>query len=169
MMTGIKAFVKEGINVAAIMGMGDTIAQLFIEKKSLDDWDAARTLRFSALGLVFVGPVLRQWYLFLEKRVPKTHTPMRRGVTKMLLDQGLFAPPFTLVMSFLVPMVNGEPVDKIRKRISESYLTIMARNYMLWPAAQIINFSFVPLGYQVVFAQCVALIWNCYLSMMLNK
>ncbi|XP_052857438.1 mpv17-like protein [Drosophila gunungcola] len=168
-MPSIRAYLKEGINVAAIMGLGDTIAQLAIEKKSLDEWDAGRTFRFSALGLVVVGPVLRRWYLFLESRVPKNQTPLRRGVTKMLLDQGLFAPPFTLFMSFLVPLVNGEPVDKIRQRIVDSYPTIMARNYMLWPAAQMINFSFVPLGYQVIYAQCIALIWNCYLSMMLNN
>ncbi|XP_017048061.1 mpv17-like protein [Drosophila ficusphila] len=167
-MSALKAFLKEGFNVAAIMGLGDTVAQLFIEKKSLDDWDAGRTLRFSALGLVFVGPVLRRWYHFLESRVPKNQTPMRRGLTKMLVDQLLFSPPFTLTMSFLVPMVNGEHIDRIRKRIFDSYPTIMARNYMLWPAAQVINFTFVPLRYQVVYAQCIALIWNCYLSLVLN-
>jgi len=77
-MSAVKAFLKDGMVVAAIMGLGDTIAQLVIEKKPLNDWDTGRTLRFGALGLVFVGPVLRQWYLFLESRVPKTYTPMRQ-------------------------------------------------------------------------------------------
>jgi len=169
MMTGLKVFLKEGFKVAAVMGLGDTIAQLAIEKKPLDDWDAARTLRFGALGMVFVGPVLRRWYLFLESRVPKTYTPMRRGAIKMLADQALFVPPFALAMSFLVPLVNGEPVVRIRQRILDSYPTILVRNYMLWPAAQMINFSFVPLGYQVIYVQCIALIWNCYLSLVLNS
>lgn len=40
---------------------------------------------------------------------------------------------------------------------------------MLWPMAQFINFTFVPLQYQVIYVQCIALLWNSYLSMMLNK
>ncbi|XP_016950414.1 mpv17-like protein [Drosophila biarmipes] len=168
-MSGLKAFLKDGMVVAGIMGLGDTIAQLVIEKKPLNDWDTGRTLRFGALGLVFVGPMLRQWYLFLEARVPKSYTPMRRGVTKMVIDQVCFAPPFSLATSFLVLLVNGEPTDQIRKRLQETYPTIMARNYMLWPAAQMINFSFVPLRYQVFYAQTIALVWNCYLSLILNR
>ncbi|KAH8368342.1 hypothetical protein KR084_010231 [Drosophila pseudotakahashii] len=168
-MKRLKVFLKEGLNVAAVMGLGDVIAQFGIEKKSLDDWDAGRTLRFGALGMLFVGPVLRRWYTYLESRVPKTYTPIRRGAIKMLVDQGLFVPPFALAMSFLVPLVNGEPIDKIRQRLIDSYPTILVRNYMLWPAAQMINFSFVPLGYQVIYVQFVALIWNSYLSMVLNS
>ncbi|XP_017085769.1 mpv17-like protein [Drosophila eugracilis] len=168
-MSALKAYLKEIVNVAAVMGLGDMVAQFGIEKKPLNEWDTGRTLRFGALGLVFVGPVLRQWYIFLESRVPKTLNPMRRCVTKMLADQCIIAPPFTLAMSFLVPLVNGEPADQIRKRIFEYYPSLLARNYMLWPAAQLINFRFVPLSHQVLYVQCVALIWNSYLSLVLNK
>lgn len=168
-MKRLKAYLKDGINVAAVMCLGDTISQFFFDKKSLDEWDAGRTLRFGIVGLVFVGPTLRRWYHFLESRVPKTYSPMRRGVTKMLVDQTLFAPPFTMAMSFLVPLSNGEPIDRIRQRILDSYLSILVRNYMLWPAAQMLNFRFVPLGYQVLYAQFIALVWNCYLSMILNS
>ncbi|KAH8304292.1 hypothetical protein KR059_005652, partial [Drosophila kikkawai] len=165
----LRAYLREGLNVAAIMGLGDTGAQLFIENKDLDDWDAGRTLRFSALGFVFVAPVVRRWYLFLEKKVPKELPAMQRGVRKMLTDQVLFAPPFTLAMSCLVPLVNGESMEQVKSRIRDSYFTILGRNYMLWPMAQVINFSFVPLSYQVLYVQVIALIWNSYVSMMLNK
>ncbi|XP_039496506.1 mpv17-like protein [Drosophila santomea] len=168
-MMRLKAYLKEGLNVAAVMGMGDAIAQLLFDKKPFDELDAGRTLRFGILGLVFVGPALRRWYLLLESRVPETYSPMRRGVTKMLVDQTLFAPPFTMAMSFLVPLANGEPIDRIRQRILDSYPSILVRNYMLWPAAQMINFRFVPLPYQVLYAQFIALVWNCYLSLVLNS
>ncbi|KAH8420010.1 hypothetical protein KR009_004795, partial [Drosophila setifemur] len=165
----LRAYLSEGLQVAAIMGVGDSIAQLLIEKKELNDWDVGRTARFTALGLVVVGPVLRTWYMALERRVPKDYTTRRRGITKMLLDQGVFAPPFTLVMSYLVPKINGEPEEQIRKRIHEDYFHLLSRSYMLWPAAQFINFTYVPLSYQVLYVQCIAVIWNCYLSVMLNK
>ncbi|KAH8339703.1 hypothetical protein KR074_009539, partial [Drosophila pseudoananassae] len=165
----LRAYLAESINVAAIMGIGDGIAQLLVEKKPLSEWDVGRTARFSALGFVVVGPVLRTWFMFMESRVSKKHSPMRRGITKMLMDQCLFAPPFTLAMSYMVPKINGEEEQQIRDRIRDTYFTILSRNYMLWPMAQFVNFSFVPLQYQVMYVQCIALIWNSYLSMMLNK
>ncbi|KAH8289178.1 hypothetical protein KR054_001348, partial [Drosophila jambulina] len=165
----LRAYLREGLNVAAIMGLGDTVAQLFIENRRLNDWDAGRSLRFSALGMVFVSPVIRRWYLFLESKVPKELPAMQRGIRKMLTDQLLFAPPFTLTMICLVPLINGESPEQIRSRIQQSYFTILGRNYMLWPLAQVINFSYIPLAYQVLYVQVIAVIWNSYLSMVLNK
>ncbi|KAH8235507.1 hypothetical protein KR032_001718, partial [Drosophila birchii] len=165
----LRAYLREGLNVAAIMGLGDTVAQLFIENRRLNDWDAGRTLRFTALGFVFVAPVVRRWYLFLDSRVPKELPAMQRGIRKMLTDQVLFAPAFTLAMSCLVPLINGESTEQVKSRIQGSYFTILGRNYMLWPLAQVINFSYVPLSYQVLYVQVIALFWNSYVSMMLNK
>lgn len=108
----LRAYVAESINVAAIMGVGDGIAQFLIEKRSLSDWDVGRTARFSALGFVVVGPVLRTWYMFMEGRVSQKYTPMRRGLTKMVIDQVLFAPVFTLAMTYTVPKINGEEEEK---------------------------------------------------------
>ncbi|EDW36637.1 GL16018 [Drosophila persimilis] len=165
----LRGYIREGLNVAAIMGAGDSIAQLFIEKKSLEQWDTGRTARFSALGLLFVGPILRKWYLTLETLVSKDQPSLTRGIKKMVIDQTVFAPTFTLAMSFMVPFVNGEDTEKIKTRIRNSYFSIMLKNYMLWPAAQFVNFTFVPLPYQVMYAQFIAIIWNCYISLILNK
>ena len=91
------------------------------------------------------------------------------GVLKMALDQGIFAPTFTVAITGVVSTVNGETVEQIKQRLHNDYLDMMLKNYQLWPAAQIINFTVIPLQYQVIFAQFVACIWNCYISMMLNK
>ncbi|XP_068154448.1 mpv17-like protein [Drosophila tropicalis] len=165
----LRAYVKESVNVAIIMGAGDMIGQFLIEKRSLKNWDAARTARFSALGMVVIGPALKKWYGTLDGFVSKDQSHLKRGVKKMLMDQLLFAPPFSLAITFLVPFINGEKTDKIVERIKSDYFDILQKNYMLWPAAQVINFSFVPTQYQVIYAQLVAILWNCYLSVMLNK
>ncbi|XP_030378253.1 mpv17-like protein [Scaptodrosophila lebanonensis] len=168
-MNALRGYIREGINVACIMGAGDMLAQMGIQKKSISEWDAGRTIRFSALGLLLVGPVMRKWYGTLETLVKKDQPPIMRGIKKMLWDQVCFAPPFTLALSFLVPFVNGENTDVIIERIKDKYFFILSRNYMLWPPSQIINFTFVPLNYQVIFVQCIALLWNCYLALILNK
>ncbi|EDV92010.1 mpv17-like protein [Drosophila grimshawi] len=165
----LRGYLREGLNAALIMGAGDAIAQLVIEKKPFQDWDIARTARFTTLGLVFVGPALRKWYGTLDTFVSKQQSATRRGLKKMIIDQSCFAPPFTLVLSYVVPCINGEQHGRIVDRIKENYLSIMQRNYMLWPMAQTINFSLMPIQYQVIFAQIVAVFWNCYLSTKLNE
>lgn len=45
----------------------------------------------------------------------------------------------------------------------------MITNYKIWPLAQVINFTFVPIQHRVGFVQLVAIFWNAYLSWMANK
>lgn len=155
--------------MAALMSIGDVIAQLLIEKKKINDWDVGRTLRFGGVGLVVVGPALRKWYSTLDRLVSKDQSAVKRGFKKMLLDQVVFAPPFTLFLSYLVPFVNGEKHNQIVQNIRETYFSVLKHGLMLWPLAQTINFIVVPAQYQIIYVQLVALIWNAYLSGVLNK
>ncbi|KAH8299917.1 hypothetical protein KR044_007392, partial [Drosophila immigrans] len=160
---------REGLNAAIIMGAGDVIAQLAIQKKSFKDYNIGRTARFATIGFCVVGPTLRKWFTTLDGLVAKEQPPLQRAVKKMLIDQAGFAPIFTLCLSYLVPFVNGEAHKDIIQRIRENNFMVMARSYMLWPMAQIINFTIIPLNFQVLYVQLIALIWNCYLSLVLNE
>lgn len=60
-------------------------------------------------------------------------------------------------------------MDVIKKNIETNYLDILTVNYTIWPFAQAINFSVVPLRFQVLFAQTIALFWNTYLSWKTQK
>ncbi|KAL7744512.1 hypothetical protein ACLKA6_017036 [Drosophila palustris] len=151
------------------MGAGDVIAQLAVEKKSYKDYNMERTAKFSAIGFCFVGPALRRWYIKLDTLVVKEQPAFHRGIKKMVIDQTCVAPPFTLILSYLVPFVNGKKHEEIVQSIRDGYVDLMKRSYTLWPLAQVVNFSLLPIQYQVLFVQLIALIWNCYLSMVLNK
>lgn len=42
-------------------------------------------------------------------------------------------------------------------------------NWKLWPAANLLNFSLVPLKLRVLFANVVSVAWNMYMSQSANR
>jgi len=150
----------------ALMGVGDLISQKFVEKKK--QIDLKRTFRFALVGFVIVGPVLRTWYGFLERRIVLS-APALTAVAKVGVDQLIFAPFFLFNFMCLMGFLNGQTRGQIQSDVRRHYVDIMIRNYQLWPAAQLINFGLVPLQYRVLFAQSVAVVWNTYLSYKTNR
>lgn len=49
-----RPFLLQAVQAGVLMGVGDFIAQTYIEKKPLQDVNYGRTLRFTALGFAFV-------------------------------------------------------------------------------------------------------------------
>lgn len=154
------------ITTATVMLSGDLIAQKVLERRT--SIDVPRAARFFIMGIGFVGPVLRVWYLTLE-RVVGVGSGRAVVIKKVLLDQGVFTPVF--IPSFLVTLgaLQRRSWEDIKRTVRTDYLPILKANYMLWPAAQLINFRFVPLSYRVPFASCVALVWNTYLAWKANR
>ncbi|XP_075856740.1 mitochondrial inner membrane protein Mpv17 isoform X2 [Microcebus murinus] len=132
------------LTAGSLMGVGDIISQQLVEKRGLREHQTGRTLTMVSLGCGFVGPVVGGWYKVLDRFIPGTTKV--DALKKMLLDQGGFAPCF--LGCFL-------PLD---------YRDALITNYYLWPAVQLANFYLVPLHYRLAVVQCVAVIWNSYLS-----
>jgi len=151
-----------------LMCAGDLISQTFVEKKDARSIDLYRTLRFGLVGFIVVGPVLRTWYGFLERRIVMK-TPAMTALAKMATDQLVFAPIFLFNFMGLMGFLNGLNSRQIESDIRANYGDVMYRNYQLWPAAQMINFGLVPLQHRVLFAQIVAVFWNTYLSYKTNR
>uniref|UniRef100_A0A452QRY9 Mitochondrial inner membrane protein Mpv17 n=1 Tax=Ursus americanus TaxID=9643 RepID=A0A452QRY9_URSAM len=106
-----------------------------------------------------LGPVVGGWYRVLDRLLPRT--TKADALKKMLLDQGCFAPCFLGCFLPLVGALNGLSAQdnwaKLR-RVSR------AGGRWLWPAVQLANFYLVPLHYRLAVVQCVAVLWNSYLS-----
>lgn len=93
----------------------------------------------------------------------------------MALDQLAFAP--ILLYGFFIfhsglqgskQILYSDPAkgyEVARAKIMETLLT----NWKIWPAATLINFWFMPLKYQVLFANFVGFFWNIILSYITYK
>lgn len=146
---------------------GDTIAQTVVERRKLSEFDPSRTAKFFMLGSCVVAPVIRTWYIALEKIVK--FQGARGALTKMCLDQGLFAPCFIVIFTTSAYTLNGGKLEHLRSHLESMYLDVLFSNWKLWPAAQIINFYFVPLQHRLLMMNLVAVVWNTYLAWKTNQ
>lgn len=153
------------LTTGTLMLTGDVIAQKAIEKcKSVD---VTRAGRFFVIGVGLVGPVIRKWYMVLERIVGPGGTSV--AVKKVLFDQLLFSPAFIPCFLVCLGFLQQRQWADIQQTVRRDYVPILVTSYMIWPAAQIINFRFVPLQYRVPFASAVALVWNTYLAWKANR
>ena len=84
---------------------------------------------------------------------------------RLALDQGLFAPAFTPTFMFAVRVLeNPQEAPRALASVRDDWWPAVTANWKLWIPAQLVNFAVVPLHWQVLFANGVALVWNTYLS-----
>jgi len=145
---------------------GDVIAQQLIDRKGWDhDWE--RSGKMAAIGVMFVAPMWRTWFLSLDKIVPGAK-PID-VFKKLLLDQLLFHPFFNANYIAVVHAVNGHSFKQIVDHVKISFWRIQLSGYSFWPLVQFVNFFAVPLCYRVPFMNSFGIIWNSYLSWSVNK
>nr|CAI5863048.1 unnamed protein product [Callosobruchus analis] len=106
------------------------------------------------------------WYKCLDRfgKYIKDKSSTSVALKKVFLDQAVFAPCSLAVVMTILNFLEGGNFKSAKEEIKEKYVDILATNYKIWPAVQMVNFYFLPLKYQVLLAQSVGLLWNSYLS-----
>ncbi|KAJ2515424.1 hypothetical protein H4217_005178 [Coemansia sp. RSA 1939] len=148
-------------------------------KGDISGYNPAQTLRFFVYGCMF-APVSYKWHAFLNTRFPLIkptteveklfslrHVASSRVGTvlkRVAVDQIVFAPLATGAFIVGMGVLEGQGPDALLERIRLQYPKFLLAGYVVWPAAQLVNFSLVPLAYRVPFGSVVSLFWNTYLS-----
>ena len=130
-------------------------------------FDFTRLGRMCFLGATLVGPVLHYWYGFLYRTLPATGN--KGAFQRMAMDQICFAPPYIAVFVGSLLTLEGSSSNFMPYLTGGAYVDNLLTNYMLWIPAQLFNFRFVPLAYNVMFSNFTALFWNTYLSWSTHK
>ena len=150
----------QSVTTAFLFAVGDVTAQQIVERGGTSNHDVVRTARMALYGGTVFGPAAATWYGILQRHIVLS-TPRKTMLARVAADQGIFAPVFIGVfLSSMAVLEGGSPKEKIEK----NYASALKANYMLWPAAQMVNFSVVPLEHRVLFVNLVSIGWNSYLS-----
>ncbi|KAM7540257.1 hypothetical protein Aperf_G00000032459 [Anoplocephala perfoliata] len=155
----------QAISTAVIMGSGDIIAQKIVERKK--KWDVIRTAKFSAIGLIVVGPVLNFWYAFLDRFYKGQG--MVRTLKMVATDQICMAPMLLTSIIGLTIFTRNWSVEEAKQGLSVSFISALKTNWTVWPPTQFVNFTFVPVHFRLFVVNFVSLFWNTFLSYVSQK
>eukprot|EP00877_Chromochloris_zofingiensis_P007836 jgi/Chrzof1/3305/Cz12g20090.t1 len=130
-------------------------------------YDWARTCRLCLYSALIGTPVGHWWFGFLDKNI----FPTRMGhpitaLAKTALDQLFMAPLGIAMFFFSVNMLEGNKPAAAAQVASEKFRPVLLANYMLWPAANLINFALVPPEQRILYVNVIYVFWVSFLSYM---
>lgn len=154
----------KGVTSGIISATGDMICQslTYGDDDSQTTWDVGRTARFFVMGAFWVAPITHVWYNALSTRIVSGPRTTLRVFQRLAVDQLAFAPVFA--PSFMAGLWILEGREEIVQPLLKVAPSVIQANWMLWVPAQLANFALIPLKYQVLFGNVVALGWSVYLS-----
>ena len=132
--------------------------------------DVARFVRFAFFGFVLQAPWNHYYYQLLDGALPPTADPFTATTgIKVVIDQFVQAPVFTVLIFGFLGLLEGKTIDEIKKQLDEDYVDTMLANWKLWVPATAVNIAFCPPILRVLFLNVVFFFWSIFLSLKLNK
>uniref|UniRef100_A0A8D0BLT1 Peroxisomal membrane protein 2 n=1 Tax=Salvator merianae TaxID=96440 RepID=A0A8D0BLT1_SALMN len=152
----------KAVSSALLSALGSVVSQIIEKTQKKGGLDLRGPLRFAIYGFLFTGPLSHYFYLYLEHQIP-SDVPFAI-VKKLLLDRLVVAPAFLLLFYFVMNFLEGRDTSALVKRLKTSYWTALKMNWKVWTPVQFINLTYVPMQFQVLFGNLVALFWFAYLA-----
>ncbi|KAI4337468.1 hypothetical protein L6164_015882 [Bauhinia variegata] len=167
------------ISSGLIWGFGDIAAQTithssvksYSQNEDEDEefkinWKRVATT--SLFGFGFVGPVGHYWYEGLDRcirlRLMLKPNSFRFVATKVAVDGFLFGPLDLLVFFTYLGFTNGKSVPQVKEDVKRDFIPAFVLEGAIWPFVQVANFRFVPVRYQLLYANFFCLLDSCFLS-----
>lgn len=110
------------------------------------------------IGLLLRGPAVHAFHTALD-----AHLGPNAVLTKLALDQGLFAPALTVAYIFLDAAFRDVPLAVTRRKVRRDILSIMQSNWAVWVPANLVGYAIVPLEFRTLWGSLVGVAWGALL------
>lgn len=148
-------WLRASLTSGILYSIGDITTQTL----SGSEFDLNRVFRFALTGSLLHGPYFLYGFRILDSKFPASS--LISSVKKALLGQIFLFPPFvTLLLTFTALLEGGSPSEYLQ----EKWIKINTGGLLVWPAANIINFRYIPSQYRILYVNMIGLGWNTYLS-----
>lgn len=153
--------------------IGDGVAQFTSRNSRSPDvpvYDVARATRLCTYAAVIGSPIGHYWFNFLDKFIfPNAMGHPVTALVKTFLDQAIMAPAGIGLFFTAMGVLEGKSTSQAVAEAREKFRPTLMANYMLWPAANLINFAFVPPSQRILYCNVIYIFWVSFLSTMANK
>ncbi|XP_034671988.1 mpv17-like protein 2 isoform X1 [Drosophila subobscura] len=147
-------FTNVGISLT-LSCLGDVLEQhLEIYSGEIERFDSQRTSHMAISG-VTVGIICHYWYKMLDKRMPGRS--MRVVAKKIVLDQLICSPVYISVFFVTLGLLEQKDKHEVWEEIKEKAWKLYAAEWTVWPAAQFINFYWIPAHYRIFYDNIISL------------
>lgn len=138
-----------------LSALSSTIAQLSRTGGVMTVGIARTAIQYAVLQ---APPYSHFWYQLLEKI-------SRNPVIKVFFDQLIWRPLLIAYTFLLMSVVQGRTWNQVKEHFRNNYVATVKAGWRIWPAAQLLNQSVVPLEFRTVSMDCVSFFWDMYLTL----
>lgn len=155
------------VTSGTLCGAGDLLCQTINGDGS--SFNLKRAAAFTAMGVIYVAPALHLNFVYILPRVvpaSKNASKVIQGLKKVAFDQSCIAPIFTVGLFMTINLLEGHGFSGGLLALKTKLWETMLVGWRVWIPVNFINFSFIPVMYQLLFVNVVAVFYNGFLSYM---